>query len=59
MCVAIFSVESKQKGGTLIAKYFNTSKYSYFEEPFSSLTKQIRSLCYSIQDEPLKHIRTS
>lgn len=48
------SVESKH-----IRKRFNISRCSYTEEPFSSLTEQLRSLGYSVKDKPLERIRTS
>lgn len=58
--VATCSVISKQKGGKLILKDFTINKYNFFyNEPFKSLTEQLKSLGYSVSDNLLKYIRTS
>lgn len=58
--VATCSVISKQKDGKILLKHFNINKYNiFYNEPFKSLTEQLKSLGYSVSDNLLKYIRTS
>lgn len=53
------TIKSRQNDGKYIVKNFNISRHSYFSEPFDSLTKQLESLGYYVQDKPLEHIKKS